>query len=397
MFKNSASVVAPLLSLSGSRKKSKGQRQISKLLMFCCGFLSCFSQANTALKTFPDYQVSEIANGLAYPWSLAFLPSGDYLLTEKVGNLLLLHGNGQSERIKGLPDDIYVESQGGLLDVVLHPDYQQNGWIYLSYSTGNRGNNALKLVRAKLKDLQLSELQSLFTVSPAKDTPVHFGGRITFLADNTLLLSTGDGFDYREAAQRLSSQLGKIIRLKDDGQIPTDNPFYGKAENKTTNVIYTLGHRNPQGLAYDPLRDMVFSSEHGPAGGDEINIITAGNNYGWPVITYGRDYSGASISPYKEYPGMQLPLVDWTPSIAPSGLAVYQGDMFPLLNGDLLAGALKYKEVRWIQLSGTQVVGQVSLFKELQQRIRDVRIAPDGAILILTDSDDGKLLRITRK
>lgn len=397
MFKISASVVAPWLSLPDSKKEIKAWLHTSKLLILCCGFLSCFGQANPALKPFPAYQISEIATGLAYPWSLAFLPSGDYLLTEKVGNLLLLHSNGQLESIKGLPGDIYVKSQGGLLDVALHPDYQQNSWIYLSYSTGNGDNNALKLVRAKLKGLQLTELQNLFTVSPGKDTPVHFGGRITFLADKTLLLSTGDGFDYREAAQRLNSQLGKIIRLKDDGQIPSDNPFYGKDKSETANAIYSLGHRNPQGLVYDPLRDMVFSSEHGPAGGDEINIITAGNNYGWPVITYGRDYSGASISPYKEYPGMQLPLVDWTPSIAPSGLAVYQGDMFPLLNGDLLAGALKYKEVRWVQLSGTQVVGQVSLFKELEQRIREVRIAPDGAIILLTDSDDGKVLRITRK
>ena len=399
MFKNSIADGVPLRSWPGKELALPGWRYVSCLLMFCCGFITFSGQASSTLKIFPDYQISEIATGLDHPWSVAFLPSGDYLLTERTGNLLRLSEDGQSEAIGGLPDDIYVKSQGGLLDVALHPDYANNGWLYLSYSGGTAGKNALKLIRAKLKGSQLTQQQALFTVSPGKDTPVHYGGRIIFLADGTLLLSTGDGFDYREDAQRLSSQLGKIIRLKDDGQIPTDNPFYGKAEkeNKLADAIYTLGHRNPQGLAYDPLRNLVFSSEHGPAGGDEVNIIVAGNNYGWPVITYGRDYSGASISPYTEYPGMQQPLLDWTPSIAPSGLAVYQGDMFAELKGDLLAGALKYKEVRWLQMAGNKVAAQVSLFKELQQRIRDVRVHPDGSIYLLTDSDDGKVLRISRK
>jgi glucose/arabinose dehydrogenase len=392
MVKNSMGVV---VQLPGKGLAIQGRRYINYLLMLCCVFFTFSGQTSSALKIFPAHQIDEVATGLDHPWSVAFLPTGGYLLTERVGNLLRFNESGQAEVIKGLPDDIYIKSQGGLLDVVLHPDYPQNGWIYLSYSSGSSSSNALKLIRAKLKGLQLTQLQSLFTVSPSKDTPVHFGGRITFLADNTLLLSTGDGFDYREDAQRLTSQLGKIIRLKDDGQIPTDNPFYGKGDNNAADAIYTLGHRNPQGLAYDPLRKLVFSSEHGPAGGDEVNIIVAGNNYGWPVITYGRDYSGASISPYKEYPGMQQPLIDWTPSIAPSGLAVYQGDMFPLLKGDLLAGALKFKELRWIQMQDDKVLAEVSLFKELKQRIRDVRVHPDGSIYLLTDSNEGKVLRVS--
>jgi glucose/arabinose dehydrogenase len=350
-------------------------------------------------RVFPPYTIETLATGLDYPWSLAFLPDGDLLVTERVGSLRRVHNGQVSQPISGLPEDIYVESQGGLLDVVLHPDYRENHWLYLSYASGTDKHNALKLMRAKLQNGALTQQQLLFTLSPDKDTPVHFGGRMTFLPDNTLLLTTGDGFDYREHAQRFDSQLGKIIRLTDDGQAPTDNPFYNLADTpktpkKLTQYIYTVGHRNSQAILYDPVTEMIFAHEHGPQGGDEVNIIHPGGNYGWPVITQGIDYSGARISPFTAYPDMLQPLVDWTPSIAPSGMAMHQGEMFGAINGDLLVSSLKFKQVYWLQMQGKQVVGQDELFAEIGQRLRDIRVHKDGSLYLLTDSAQGSLLRV---
>jgi glucose/arabinose dehydrogenase len=224
---------------------------------------------------------------------------------------------------------------------------------------------------------------------------VHYAGRIAFLPDNTLLLTSGDGFDYREDAQRLTSLLGKIIRINDDGSVPANNPFKSESGDAPSDYIFSYGHRNHQGIVYDPKRQVIFSNEHGPDGGDELNIIQSGVNYGWPVITNGLDYIGSRISPFTEYPNMQQPFVDWTPSIAPSGMALHQGQMFKQLNGDLLVSVLKFKEVRWVQMDDLEVVGQVSLFKELEQRIRDVRVHADGSIYLLTDNADGKIYRVT--
>jgi len=342
---------------------------------------------------FPNYQIQEIAKGLNFPWSLAFLPDGSLLVTERTGKLTKV-SDGNSEPISGLPTDIYVNGQGGLLDVVLHPNFSANSWLYLSYVIGDADKNALQVTRAKLTGNKLTEQQVMFTVSPFKNTPVHFAGRMTFLPDNSLLITSGDGFDYREDAQRLNNLLGKVIRINDDGSIPSNNPFVIEDADSLSNYVFSYGHRNSQAILYDPVRDVIFSNEHGPDGGDELNIIQAGVNYGWPVITYGNDYIGGRISPFTEYPNMQQPFLDWTPSIAPSGMAVHSGEMFKVLNGDFLVSVLKFKEVRWVQMDGMKVVGQVSLFKELGQRIRDVRVHPDGSIYILTDSDQGKVLRV---
>lgn len=355
---------------------------------------------------FPAYQITEVASGLSYPWSLAFLPDDELLVTERTGQLRRVVAGELSAPIKGLPDDLYVKSQGGLLDVMLHPDYQQNGWIYLSYAAGTDQHNALKVMRAKLSGLTLTEQRVIFTVTPTKNTPVHFAGRMAFLPDNSLLITSGDGFDFREQAQLKSSMLGKIIRIMDDGSVPLDNPFILSGEALTSasgfedkeNVsqfIYSLGHRNPQGLIYDPVRQKVFAHEHGPAGGDEVNIIAAGNNYGWPVITNGVDYSGAQISPFTEYPGMQQPWVDWTPSIAPSDMVVYYGPMFASLRGDLLVTSLKFKQVYWLQVREAKVVQQQTLFSEIGERLRDISVHPDGSLYILTDAAQGKILRIS--
>lgn len=345
---------------------------------------------------FPAYQLQEVASGLNFPWSLAFMPDGSLLVTERSGQLRRVKDGQVSAPIVGLPD-IYFKGQGGLLEVALHPDFASNGWIYLSYATGSEDKNALQLMRAKLTNNTLSEQQVIFTVSPFKSTPVHYAGRIAFLPDNTLLLTSGDGFDYREDAQRLTSLLGKIIRINDDGSVPANNPFKSENGDAPSDYVFSYGHRNHQGIVYDPKRQVIFSNEHGPDGGDELNIIQSGVNYGWPVITNGLDYIGSRISPFTDYPNMQQPFVDWTPSIAPSGMALHQGKMFKQLNGDLLVSVLKFKEVRWVQMNDLKVVGQASLFKELDQRIRDVRVHADGSIYLLTDSANGKIYHITAK
>ena len=357
-------------------------------------FTLSFGSAKAQTLSFPSYTIETIAKGLDYPWALAFLPDGDLLVTERTGQIRIVSQNTVSEPLVGLPKDIYVQGQGGLLDVVLHPNYHINGWLYLSYTVGSDDKNALQVMRAKLSGNQLIQQQIMFTVSPFKDTPVHFAGRMTFLPDNSLLITSGDGFDYREDAQRLNNLLGKVIRINDDGSIPANNPFLSEDVDSLSNYVFTYGHRNAQAILYDPSRGVIFSNEHGPDGGDELNIIQAGVNYGWPVITFGNDYIGGRISPFTDYPNMQQPLIDWTPSIAPSGMAVHSGELFEALNGDLLISVLKFKEVRWVQMDGINVVGQASLFKELGQRIRDVRVHPDGSIYVLTDSAQGKVLRV---
>lgn len=345
---------------------------------------------------FPRYQIQEVASDLNFPWSLAFLPDGGLLVTERTGKLKRVRKDGVYKLISGLPTDIYVKGQGGLLDIVLHPNFTSNSLLYISYATGDDDKNALKVVRAKLTDNKLTDHLVVFTVTPYKSTPVHFAGRMAFLPDNSLLVTSGDGFDYREDAQRLNSLLGKTIRINDDGSLPKNNPFVREITGSPSNYVFSYGHRNHQGILYDPKRNMIFSNEHGPDGGDELNIIRKGLNYGWPVITYGLDYIGSRISPFTEYENMQQPILDWTPSIAPSGMAVHYGEMFKALNGDFLVSTLKFKEVRWVQMQGMKIVGQVSLFKELEQRIRDVRVHTDGSIYILTDSENGKILRITQ-
>ncbi|MCL6415288.1 PQQ-dependent sugar dehydrogenase [Aestuariirhabdus sp. Z084] len=340
------------------------------------------------------YELQVVADGLNHPWSLSFLPGGSMLVTERPGQLQLISAEGQVSPVSGVPE-VFHRSQGGLFEAVPHPDYAINKLVYLTYAWGDGSANATRLARARLEGNALKGLEVLFTVAPLKDTPVHYGGRMAFMPDGTLLLTTGDGFDYREASQKLDSLLGKVVRLNDDGSIPADNPFVGQAGARPE--IYSYGHRNPQGLLYDEDSGTVYLHEHGPKGGDEINIIEPGNNYGWPVITYGRDYSGASISPYTEYEGMEQPLLHWTPSIAPSGMALYRGKDFPQWQGNLLAGALAARQVRSVELDQGQVVDQQVLFDELGERVRDVRTSPEGDLYLLIDSNNGALYRVVPK
>ncbi len=336
--------------------------------------------------TAADYELETVAADLTFPWSLAFLPDGELLVTERPGTLRRVTVGGKvSEPISGVPP-VYVAGQGGLFDVLLDPEFANNQRLYLSFAGGDADQNATTIVSARLVGDRLEQVQTLLEVSPAKDTPVHYGGRMAMLADRTLLLTTGDGFDYREASQALDSELGKVLRINTDGTVPADNPIPGAPR------VFSFGHRNPQGLAV-AADGTVFLHEHGPAGGDEINILAAGSNYGWPAITYGLDYSGARVSPYTEWEGMEQPILHWTPSIAPSGMTVYEADLFPQWQGSLLVGALKEQCVRRVQVRQGAVVGQETLFSELGARIRDVRTGPDGAVYLLTDEPTGRVIR----
>ncbi len=345
-----------------------------------------------SLQAFSDpanYTLTTIAENLDHPWAVTQLPDESFLVTERTGQLLRVTPEGSTQAVAGVPDT-YFAGQGGLLDVVLHPDFAANQRIYLSYAHGTPGENATAITRATLNGNRLENAEQILLVKPPKDTPQHYGGRLLFLPDNTLLVTVGEGFDYREAAQDLDNEMGKILRIMDDGNIPQDNPFSGDNGRR----IWSYGHRNAQGLAYDPETDRVYMHEHGPRGGDEINVVSPGGNYGWPAITYGRDYNGAHVSPFTAAEGMEQPLLHWTPSIAPSSMALYTGERFPQWRGDLLIGALVEKEVRRVDLEDGDVVGQESLFRELDSRIREVRMGLDGHLYLLTDGEEGKLLRV---
>lgn len=338
------------------------------------------------------YELETVAEGFDYPWCVAFLPNGDYLLSMRSGELRIVSSSGDiGDAIEGVPE-AYVESQGGFFDVALDPNFTDNQTVYLAFAHGDIKSNTTRIVRANLSGQSLHNVEPIFTTSPSKKGPAHYGGKLQFLSDGTLLLTTGDGFDYREAAQDTFSHLGKIIRINTDGSVPSDNPF---ADGKKGDAkVWSYGHRSPQGLVLDLATERVFMHEHGPMGGDELNLAQAGKNYGWPAVTYGINYSGALVSPFTEADGMQQPLRYWVPSNAPSGLAYYKGDAFPDWNNSLLMGTLVDNDVKRLQLDGAKVVAEESLFAELNARIRDVRVGPDGLVYLLTDSEQGKLIRV---
>ena len=344
-----------------------------------------------------DYQTEVVAEGLVHPWSLAFLPDGRMLVTERAGRLRIIDESGElrDEPVEGLPE-VFNQSQAGLFEVALDPEYENTRRLFISYACGTAGANHTCLISARLDGNRLTEVTELFRTQPAKQGGAHYGGRITFLPDNTLLLGLGDGFSYREQAQEKSNHLGSIVRLNRDGSAPPDNPFVGQQNARPE--LYSIGHRNVQGLVYDETNQQIIAHEHGARGGDEINIIEAGENYGWPKVTHGVDYSGAVISPHKQLDGMRDPIVVWTPSIAPSGMTLYRGEMFDDWNGDLLVSALAAQQVRRVRLGGSEEVEQQALFGELGVRIRDVRTGPDGAIYLLTDAaEDGQVIRVFRE
>ena len=339
------------------------------------------------------YEVEVLQEGLEYPWSLAQLPDGSLLVTEKPGRLLHLSADFSSRHsIEGVPEVDWV-GQGGLLDVVLHPEYGQadNRWIYLSYSKVCATGFTTVLSRYRLQDHRLEDGQLLFEAHPCGGLTWHFAGRLVFDADGYLFLTVGDRGE-RENAQELSSHWGKLIRLHADGRIPEDNPFVGDAD--ALPEVYSYGLRNPQGLAWNPFDGKLWLHEHGPKGGDELNRIQAGANYGWPRVTHGREYTGGIISEQTHAPGIEPPVWHWTPSIAPSGFAVYDGEPFAAWRGHLLVGALKFRSVYRVQLRQEGGVHEQVLPEPQGHRIRDIRVLEDGLIYLLTDDADGQLLRL---
>ena len=339
---------------------------------------------------FADYKLTEVASGLDHPWSVAFLPNGDHLVTERPGQLLRVAKDGTVTTIKGVPTT-YFAGQGGFFDVLTQTT-NTGTRVYLSYAKGKPEANGTAVYAADLVGTELKNGRDIFWAKTLKDTPQHYGGRMVFGQDNTLFITTGDGFDYRESAQDKRSELGKVLRITLDGSVADGNPFKGELSER----IWSYGHRNPQGLAIDSANGNLYLHEHGPKGGDEINRIERGNNYGWPLATYGVNYSGARVSPYTEYPGTQQPIHYWTPSIGPSGFAIYRGALFPEWQGDLFVGALVDREVRRLVLKDGSITSEQSVFPEIRERIRDIRVGPEGALYIVTDGANGRIIKVSK-
>ncbi len=361
---------------------------------------STANQTSQPSDTQQDVKQVTVIEGLEHPWGMDWLPNGDILITERPGRLRIVkNGKLEPEPIKGVPE-VFAVGQGGLLDVSVHPNFEENGYIYLTYASGTRNSNQTRIARAILEENRLRDVKVMFEVSPMKTGGQHFGSRLQWLNDGTLLASIGDGGNpplkingelSRKQAQKLNSYLGKIIRINDDGSIPDDNPFLGK-ENANP-AIWSYGHRNIQGLTIDKQTGQVWSTEHGSRGGDELNKIVAGENYGWPVVTHSQEYTGGEISDKRSLPGMIDPLVVWTPAIAPSGLTFYDGDKFMEWQGGLFAGGLVAREVRHIDLNDAgEIVAEYAI--KFEQRVRDVKQGPDGFIYVLTDDRNGKLIRL---
>ncbi|HSM41163.1 MAG TPA: PQQ-dependent sugar dehydrogenase [Afifellaceae bacterium] len=339
-----------------------------------------------------DFRLETLAEGLDHPWSLAFLPNGDMLVTERTGYLRVVrNGRLDPEPVAGVPR-VATRGQGGLLDVAVDPGFAENRFIYLSYAGADGRSAGTEVVRARFNGDSLSDVQSIFRAEPKTRGGRHFGSRLVIDRDGYLFISLGDRGDHMKEAQNTGSHLGSIIRINRDGTVPQDNPFVG--QDGARPEIWSYGHRNVQGMTMHPETGAIWAHEHGPRGGDEVNIIRRGANYGWPAITYGIDYSGAIISDKTSAPGMEQPVVYWVPSIAPSGMAFYDGMAFPQWRGDLFVGALAGRHLRRLEMDGDRVTAQEVLLDDLAERIRDVRSGPDGSLYLLTDSPRGRVLRL---
>ncbi|WP_421857176.1 PQQ-dependent sugar dehydrogenase [Oceanicaulis sp.] len=356
--------------------------------------LSSASQAQDVIESEQaDFIIETVTGGLEYPWSIAFLPTGEYLVTEREGRLRVIDQDGLRDApVSGLPDDLLVERQGGLLDVALAPDFADSRMIYFSYAEGTSEANNTALARARLSaDLTaLENVEDIFHVNFEKARGFHFGGRILFNPDGTLFLTLGDGGNHQDESQNPANHLGAVVRLNLDGSIPGDNPVI---ENGAPGV-YSFGHRNAQGIARNPATGSIWAHEHGARGGDEINILAAGDNYGWPVITYGINYNGTIITEEREREGLTQPIWYWNPSIAPSGMDFYTGDAFEHWQGDLFVSALAGSSVERLEIDGDRVISVEPLLADMGQRFRDVRTGPDGALYVLTDDFEGSVLRL---
>jgi glucose/arabinose dehydrogenase len=331
---------------------------------------------------------------LEHPWGMAFLPDGRLLITQRAGEMLLVDFEiSKPNIVQGLPD-IMADGQGGLLDVALHPDFAENQWVYFSYvADDEEWNIGTEVARGKLIEGQLTDLETLFVLTPKSGGTRHFGSRLVFDQQGYLYITLGDRGE-RERSQNLQDHAGSVIRLHDDGRIPKDNPFVNRSDVKPE--IYSYGHRNIQGAALNSQTGQLWTHEHGPQGGDEVNVIKAGANYGWPIISYGDEYgSGEPVGENTHKVGMEQPVHHWSPlSIAPSGMLFYEGSMFPEWQGNLFIGSLKDQMLVRLVIDNNNVIEEEHLFKETFGRIRDVAVGLDSAIYLLTDEDEGQLIRL---
>jgi aldose sugar dehydrogenase len=337
------------------------------------------------------FRVVPVATGLEHPWGMAFLPGEDIVVTERPGRLRIVRdGELLPEPIEGVPP-VYASGQGGLLDVALDPEFASNRVIYLSYAATGDGANSTRVARARLGNGRLEDLEVIFMAEPLVRSSYHFGSRLAFDPQGHLFITVGERGE-GDRAQDLGDHNGSVIRLHPDGSVPEDNPFVGVAGARPQ--IFSYGHRNAQGLAIHAETGIPWLHEHGARGGDEVNIVRPGVNYGWPVITYGIDYSGAPIGEGTHKEGMAQPIHYWVPSIAPSGMAFYDGDAFPEWQGDLFVGALAGELLARLELDGARIVGEERLLEDAIGRIRDVELGPDGYLYLLTDESDGGLYRL---
>jgi glucose/arabinose dehydrogenase len=335
------------------------------------------------------FRVDTLDESLHNPWGIAWLPDGRMLITERSGEILIFKADKNTgEKVSGVPG-VFNQGQGGLMDIQLHPDYDKNGWIYISYSKPEAGEASTAIMRAKLQGNQFVEKQDIFRSKPPIDANYHFGSRIVFDKDDYLYVSSGERGTMLKV-QQLDNDHGKIHRMYDDGRIPEDNPFVNQKDAEAS--IWTLGHRNPQGMVYDKANNRIWAVEHGPKGGDELNLIEKGKNYGWPVVTYGIDYDGSIISNLKEKEGIEQPVRYWVPSIAPCGMMLVTSDKYPAWKGNLLIGALAFRYIARVQLSGTSYSGEEKLLENIG-RVRHVAQSPDGFIYVLTEGP-GMLLKL---
>ena len=339
--------------------------------------------------------VSVVADGLDHPWGIDLLPDGTIIVTEKPGRLRLVTPDGKVSKPLGGVPAVDGRGQGGMLDVTLHPAFATNRFVYLSYSEpGPARTSSTALARGKLSADRsgLDNVKVLFSQRPKLGATRHFGSRVVFAPDGTVFLTAGDRGN-RHLAQKLDGHVGKVIRVTEDGRVPPDNPFVGKAG--TAPEIWSYGHRNMQGAAIHPVTGRLWTIEHGPRGGDEINIPAAGANHGWPLVSHGIEYSGGPVGDGRKFlKGVANPIVTWTPVIAPGGMAFYTAGLFPAWKGNLLIGGLRSRALVRLELDGDRVVHEERLLRRMESRIRDVVIGPDGAVYAITDESDGRILRI---
>ncbi len=381
--------------------------RIYKTKIFLAGFFQVGIIALLTLISAKMHAIEEHTNGslvlknlienLPNSWALEYSNNDSLFITHRNGSVSEYSMDGNLLYSYDLKlSDLYVAGQGGLMDIEFHPNFQSNGWIYFSYSFGDANANGLKVIRAKFDIVEdktvLLAKEDIFVQSDLRATAAHYGARLAFMPDNTLLITTGDGFDYREQAQVHNSELGKILRVTDSGGVPPNNPIFS-ASMDFPSKIYSLGHRNPQGLLVLPNGD-VWANEHGPDGGDEINKIEKSHNYGWPVVTQGKDYIGSQITPFDEYKGMEPPKYNWTPSIAPSSMAFYSHSKFKSLHQRLLVPSLKYKQLHTLRINDNKIEDERIIFANSDYRMRDVAISGVGDVFILSDKAPSRIFKV---